>query len=255
MMVDSAGDESAIVEVSGVSKFFERVRALQAVSLSVRTGECLGLVGDNGAGKTTLVRIMGGRLIPDVGEIRTQGVRMTDWSVRDARRVGIATVAQDLDLCNELDVPSNVFLNAETSKWRLGPMGWMDSRRMTKDTGLLLEGIGASVPYTSAQVERLSGGQRQAIAIARALRGSPNLVLMDEPTASLGIRQANTVLDAIRRMIDSGIGVVLISHNLDHVLRVSDRLVAMFQGSITLDKPAGSLPRETILAAMMGHRE
>jgi ABC-type sugar transport system ATPase subunit len=255
MMVDSANSRSTIIEVSGISKFFERVRALQGVSLSVNTGECLGLVGDNGAGKTTLLRIMNGQLTPDIGEIQVHGARMNEWSVRDAHQMGIATVAQSLDLCDELDVPSNVFLNAEIPKWRVGPIGWMDRRQIGKEAGALLDSIGASVPHSATKVERLSGGQRQAIAIARSLRGDPRLVLMDEPTAALGIRQARTILTSIRRMVDRGIGVVIISHNLDHVLSVSDRLVTMFQGAITLDEPAGAIRRESILAAMMGHRE
>lgn len=254
MMVDSANSRSTIIEVSGISKFYERVRALHGASLAVKTGECLGLVGDNGAGKTTLLRIMNGELAPDIGEIRVHGEPMKGWSVRAAREVGIATVAQNLDLCDELDVPGNVFLNAEIPKWRLGPIGWMDRRRIANETKDLLESIGAFVPHSSNKVERLSGGQRQAIAIARSLRGNPRLVLMDEPTAALGIRQANTILASIRRMVENGIGVVIISHNLDHVLSVSDRLVTMFQGAITLDEEATSIPRERILAAMMGHR-
>jgi simple sugar transport system ATP-binding protein/D-xylose transport system ATP-binding protein len=115
--------------------------------------------------------------------------------------------------------------------------------------------MGASVPHSATKVERLSGGQRQAIAIARSLRGDPRLVLMDEPTAALGIRQANTILASIRRMVERGIGVVIISHNLDHVLNVSDRLVTMFQGRITLDEPASAIRRDKLLAAMMGHKE
>ena len=251
----NARGSDPVLEVDGVSKYFERVRAVREVSLSIRPGECLGLVGDNGAGKTTLIRILSGQLAPDIGEVRVRGIPMADWSVITARREGITTVAQDLDLCDELDVPSNVFLNSEMHKWRVGPIGWVDRESMVDETNRLLQEIGASVPNTSTRVERLSGGQRQAIAIARALRGRPQLVLMDEPTAALGVRQATTTLAGIRRMIDKGIGVVFISHNLDQVLGVCDRLVAMFQGKVTLDEPVASLPRERIHAAMMGRGE
>lgn len=254
MMGAPSNEGAPIMEVRGVTKYFEHVRAVRDVDLAIRAGECLGLVGDNGAGKTTLIRILSGQLVPDRGELRIRGTLMEGWSVLTARAHGIATVAQDLALCDDLDVSGNVFLNAELLKWRLGPLGWMDRTRMAAASSRLLEEVGASVPNVSSTTELLSGGQRQAIAIARALRGYPALLLLDEPTAALGVRQSQIVLASIRNLVDDGIGVILISHNLEHVLSVADRVVAMFQGTLTLDAKASAVPRETVLSAMMGSR-
>lgn len=245
-----AGDPH--LSLIGVSKYFGRVRALRDISLSFREGECVGLVGDNGAGKSTLVRILGGQYRPDIGTLALEGQPLDHWSTAAAQRTGIASVPQDLKLCDELDVGSNIFLNDEMTKWRLGPFGWIDKRGMAEESNRLLGLLGASIPASSTRVERLSGGQRQAIAIARALRSSPRLLLLDEPTAALGVKQSHAVLETIRRLSSQGIGVILISHNIEQVLDVCDRLVCLFQGSLMLDAPVTSLDRQQILAAMMG---
>ena len=243
---------SPYLEVSGVSKYFGRVRALVDIDLSFREGECVGLVGDNGAGKSTLVRILGGQYQPDVGSVLVEGLATEHWSAAASQRAGITSVSQDLNLCDELDLPGNVFLNDELTKWRIGRIGWIDKRRMATESIRLLESLGAAIPSSSTRVERLSGGQRQAIAIARALRKSPRVLLLDEPTAALGVRQSAAVLDTVRRLSANGIGVVLISHNIEQVMSVCDRLVCLFQGRLMLDATLDSLSRDRIVAAMMG---
>ncbi len=247
-----SGGGGPYFDVINVSKYFGRIRALRDVDVSFREGECVGLVGDNGAGKSTLVRILGGQYTPDVGSIYVDGVAAEHWSVANAQRAGVTSVAQDLNLCDEFDASANVFLNDELTRWQIGRLGWIDKAGMTKKSFQLLESFGASIPSWWTKVERLSGGQRQAIAIARALRNQPRILLLDEPTAALGIRQSSAVLSAVRRLADQGIGVVLISHNIEQVLSVCDRLVCLFQGRLTLDSPVSDLNRDQIVAAMMG---
>jgi simple sugar transport system ATP-binding protein len=220
-----------VLEARNVSKSYGAVRALRDVSLALRAGEVLGLVGDNGAGKTTLVRCIAGMHRPDDGEIHVDGEARTALTPERARELGIETVHQNLSLVDTLDVMHNFFLNREVvGGGPVGrPIGWLNKRAMYRTTREKLEALGLRVdPRTP--VASLSGGQRQMIAVARAITWGSHIVIMDEPAAALGVRQSMQVLSFIRMLSDRGIAVVFISHNMQHVLQVTDRIVVLRHG-------------------------
>jgi D-xylose transport system ATP-binding protein len=242
-----------VFSARGVSKRFGPVRALQDVDFDIYPGEVVALVGDNGAGKSTLIKAIAGIYKPDAGRFFFDGHEVRISSPNDAKRLGIATVYQDLALCDNLDVVANIFLGHEETADGPGTMpGELDEIGMETDTRELIKHLAVTITNARAKVGSLSGGQRQQVAIARSLLGEPRVVLLDEPTAALGVRQTRQVLALVRRLRDQGHGVVVISHNLDNVFAVSDRIVVLRLGRLAGNFDARTTSREEIVAAITG---
>ncbi len=243
-----------VLEVRDVSKSFGGVQALRDVSFQLYRGEALALLGDNGAGKSTLVKCIAGNHPPDSGTIIVDGVQRALSSPHDARMLGIETVYQDLLLIDTLDVAANLFLNRE--RLRSGLPGllwrWVDTRRMYRETEEILASLGIQVPSIRQPVERLSGGQRQAIAIGRAVAWGRHIVLMDEPAAALGVEQSALVLKLIRQLTDQGAAVLLITHNMEHVLRVTDRAMVLRHGRKVAELRTAEVTGEQLVGYITG---
>lgn len=238
-----------ILELSGISKTFGAVRALSEVDFHVGAGEVVALLGDNGAGKSTLVKVISGAHPADSGGVMTwDGTPVTIGTPADAQRLGIATIYQDLALCDNLDIVGNLFLGNE----RLHFPGTLDEVEMERRAVELLDSLSVSIPSLRVPVAALSGGQRQIIAIARSLLGQPRVVMLDEPTAALGVAQTAQVLDLIERLRDQGLGVVLISHNMADVRAVADRAMVLRLGRDAGDFPTAETSYEEIVAAITG---
>ena len=234
---------TALLALSGISKHFGAIQALLDVSLSLRAGEVVGLMGDNGAGKSTLVKIVAGNYPPSGGTMEMLGRRVAFHKPADARAQGIEIVYQDLALCDNLTAAANVYLGRELTTG-FGPFRILNSRAMYQRAGELFAEL-KSETRPRDLVRRMSGGQRQAVAIARTRLSEPKLVLMDEPTAAISVRQVAEVLNLIRRLRDHGITVVLISHRMPDVFAVSDRIVVLRRGEKVADKPiSASSPQE-----------
>jgi simple sugar transport system ATP-binding protein len=232
-----------ILEVRSISKNFGAIQALTGVSFAIDAGEVVGLMGDNGAGKSTLVKIIAGNFPPSTGHILIRGEARDLRSPLDARREGIEIVYQDLALCDNLTAAANVFLGRELVR-RVAGFPVLDHRAMAARAAKLFAEL-KSETRPRDLVRHMSGGQRQAVAIARTRLTDPKIVLMDEPTAAISVRQVAEVLDQIRRLRDHGIAVVLISHRMPDVFAVSDRIVILRRGRLVADKPAGhSSPQE-----------
>ncbi|MFE6186795.1 ATP-binding cassette domain-containing protein [Streptomyces sp. NPDC056465] len=239
-------DGSVVLSLRGVSKPFGAVAALSGVDLDVAAGEVVAVVGDNGAGKSTLVKILSGVHTPDAGTIAFHGEEVAFDSPGAAHALGIATVHQDLALCENLDVKANLFLGQELRPWML------DDVAMEKRSWELLRELGARVPSLDLPVAALSGGQRQTVAIARALLGRPEVVLLDEPTAALGVAQTAEVLDLIERLKGNGLGTVMISHNMEDVRAVADRVAVLRLGRNNGVFDAREVSYEEVVAAITG---
>jgi ABC-type sugar transport system ATPase subunit len=217
-----------------VAKRFGPVTALRNIDLTLQHGEVLGLLGDNGAGKSTLIKILSGYYKPDAGQIYLDGEPVEISSVVHARSLGIDTVYQDLALVDELSVFHNVFLNREI----VHPIPLLNNRAMRKRAAEAINDIGVDIPSVKAPVARLSGGQRQAIAIARSVHSDARILLLDEPLAAMGVREGALVLDLIRRLREAGeVSIVMILHNYVHVFQACDRVNLINDGEIVLDKP------------------
>jgi D-xylose transport system ATP-binding protein len=223
-MTDTASDRKAVLSLRGISKNFGAVSALTEVELDIYPGEIVALVGDNGAGKSTLVKILAGVFQQTSGTISFDGHPVTLPSPSAALKLGIATVFQDLALCENLDVVANIFLGRELSPLQLDEVA-MELRAWT-----LLNELSARIPSVREPVASLSGGQRQTVAIARSLLLEPRVILLDEPTAALGVAQTAEVLNLIERVAERGFGVVMISHNMEDVRAVADRIVVLRLG-------------------------
>jgi len=241
-----------VLSLKGVSKSFGPVQALSEVDFKVDHGEVVALVGDNGAGKSTLVKTIAGIHPADGGTISFEGKEVTITSPTDAVSLGIATVYQDLALCDNLDVVENLFLGREEkADGPAGVAGVLDEVGMEKQTGELLENLAVTITDVRNEVGTMSGGQRQQVAIARSLLGEPKLVMLDEPTAALGVRQTAMVLTLIKTLRERGYGVLVISHNLADVFEVADRIFVL-----RLGKKAGEFGRDAsqdqVVAAITG---
>jgi D-xylose transport system ATP-binding protein len=244
---------AALLEIDSVSKRFGPVQALDRVDLAVEEGEVVGLVGDNGAGKSTLVKAIAGIHRADAGSIRFEGREASITKPQDATELGIATVYQDLALCDNLDVVANIFLGREEISPGPGEVSrQLDEARMEQQAGELLSGLAVTIPSLRTEVGTLSGGQRQQVAVARSLLGEPKVVLLDEPTAALGVPQTKQVLELIRRLRERGLGVVVISHNLANVFEVADRIVVLRLGKVAGSYDAKSTSEEEVVAAITG---
>jgi simple sugar transport system ATP-binding protein len=218
-----------LLELRGIEKRFGAISALQGVDLRLEAGEVLGLLGDNGAGKSTLMKVVSGAYRPDKGEYWLDGERVSFRSPQDARSRQLEMVYQDLALCDTLDVAQNIFLGREPKKTLAG-LSFIDHHTLHEEAERVLERLHINVPSTRVKVKHLSGGQRQAIAIGRALTFAPKVLILDEPTAALAVKEVGEVLDLIRKLRDEGVGVILISHRLQDVMAVSDRIMVMYEG-------------------------
>lgn len=215
-------------------------------------GEIIALVGDNGAGKSTLVKILSGIYQPDEGSIWLGETEVRHLDPGRAREFGIETVYQQLYLCDNLGAAANVMLGREPVRTRFGPLRFIDNKRSIREAGKHIAELGIELDNMIAPVRRLSGGQRQAIAIARATVNAHRLIQFDEPTAALGVRQTRATLDLIQRVAARGVAVIVISHNLDDVFAVASRIVALRLGGICLNTPVGQTTREQVVACMTG---
>ncbi|HJP74896.1 MAG TPA: ATP-binding cassette domain-containing protein [Pseudonocardiaceae bacterium] len=240
-----------LLEVSGLDKNFGAVRALSGASLTLARGEITALVGDNGAGKSTLVRCITGVHRPDGGTIRFNGAEVHFHAPEDARALGIETVYQDLALIEDLTVWQNLFLNREITRG-IGPVRLLDKRAMIASAEKTLSRLAVNVPSVRSTVRRMSGGQRQSIAISRAISWGSTLVIMDEPTAALGVRETRAVEDLIRRLREEGITVLLISHDFDQVMRLSDQVWVLRQGTVAGGRRTTATTGEQIVAMITG---
>jgi ABC-type sugar transport system ATPase subunit len=227
------GDTRArpLLEARAINKWFGPVRALADVDFAAYPGEIVALIGDNGAGKSTLINILTGVLQPDDGEVVFQGQRVHFSSPHDARAMGIETVYQDLAIAPHLDAVANIYLGREERQSGvLGKLGFLDNRRMRRETASQLGRLRVNIPNPERRLFTLSGGQRQGVAVARAVMWASKVVIMDEPTAALGVAQTQMVLDLMREVRKSGIPVVFISHNMPHVFEVADRIAVLRLG-------------------------
>ncbi len=246
-----------VVEMRGIRKHFGAVQALRGVDLTLNRHEVLGLMGDNAAGKSTLMKVLSGAYIPNGGGIYIEGHEVHFSSPMDARRMGIEMVYQDYALANNLDVAANVFLGREIVRFKVGPFGVMDYPTMERETKNLINRLRIDIPSVKQRVERLSGGQRQAVAIARATAFDAKVIIMDEPTAALSVAAIDKVLALIKQLREQGSSIIMISHRLEDIYRVADRMIVLRQGLKVCDTPIqGSLQefRENTVAYMIGAR-
>jgi simple sugar transport system ATP-binding protein len=243
----------ALLELENVTKEFGAITALQKVSFSIEPGETVGLMGDNGAGKSTLVKIISGIFAPTSGQLHFEGSRAYIHSPGEARRLGIETVYQDLALSDNLTASANIFLGRELF-WRLGPLRFLDHRAMNARAAELFDEL-KSETRADDLVRKMSGGQRQAVAIARTRLADARLILMDEPTAAISVRQVAEVLNLIRRLKEAGIAVILISHRMPDVFSVCDRVIVMRRGSKVADKKIAQSSPEEVTALITGAKE
>jgi len=245
--------EGALLAGRGVTKSFGHVHALRGVDFEVPPASITGLVGDNGAGKSTLIGILSGVLQPDGGSILLEGQPITLSDPQAAREHGIETVFQDLALAPDLEPAMNIYLGREIVRpGVLGRLAFIDRRAMRRQTSERLSQLGIDLPRLNRPVSYLSGGQRQAVAIARALIWARRILLLDEPTAALGVRQSRQVHDVIRRVRDQGMTVVLISHNIADVMALTDRIIAMRLGRVEAEFETARTSGDEVVAAITG---
>jgi simple sugar transport system ATP-binding protein len=240
----------SLLELDEITKSFGAIHALQGVSLTVASGEAVGLMGDNGAGKSTLMKIIAGNFAPTSGKIRIEGRDVHFHKPIDARQSGIEIVYQDLALCDNLSAAANVFLGREMKK-SFGPIRYLDYKSMYKRAGELFAEL-KSETRPRDLVKQMSGGQRQAVAIARTRLSDPKLVLMDEPTAAISVRQVAEVLNLIRRLKDTGHAVILVSHRMPDVFDVCDRVAVLRRGSKVADKRIDETTPEEVTGLITG---
>lgn len=238
-----------VLEVHDLTKSYGAVRAARGISFELYPGEVLGLLGDNGAGKSTVVGCLAGSQRPDGGRILIEGAEVSIGSPQEARGHGIETVFQDLALVDSLDVTTNMFLNREILRprpWRW--LRWMDRRAMRSQTQEILDRLHINITSVRQPMSQLSGGQRQSVAVGRAVAWGRRIVLLDEPAAALGVEQTALVLDLIRRLRSENVGVLLISHNMHDVLEVCDRVVVLRHGLkvAQIDDLSGVTPRQLV---------
>jgi simple sugar transport system ATP-binding protein len=245
------GQKPRLLEARGISKFFGAVTALDNVNFHLAHGEVLGVVGDNGAGKSTLMKILSGLFQPSQGEIVFEGRPVRFGSPRDAHAVGIEMVYQDLALAGNMPIFENIYLGREPGRRRFG-MTIVDHKESRRRASEHLDRLHIHVKSVEQNVEDLSGGQRQAVAIARATAFDARVVIMDEPTAALAIKEVGKVLDLIKSLKQHGVSVILISHRLDDVFYVCDRVMALFHGRNFADSPLADTSRNEVIGWIMG---
>jgi ABC-type sugar transport system ATPase subunit len=247
------GERKVVLEVRGARKSFGYVRALRGVDLALHEGEILALLGDNGAGKSTLIKALSGVHALDEGEILVDGVHAPIKSPADARGLGIETVYQDLAVFDNLDVSANFFAGREPTRpsW-LGVLGLLRERQMDDAWKERAEALGISIPNPRQMIGLMSGGQRQAVAVARAIAFAGRVVILDEPTAALGLRESAQVLDLVRKLPEHGVSVLLISHNMEHVQQVAHRAVVLRQGQLAGEAVPSPDTQELLVQLIVG---
>jgi simple sugar transport system ATP-binding protein len=252
-----------LIEVQNVAKNFGRIEALRKVSFSLGKAEVLGLLGDNGAGKSTMIKILTGLFPPDKGVIRWEGEPVHFHSPRDAYSAGVATVYQDLAIVDLMAIYRNVFLGREKSVTKgFGPFRWLDRKRAHVEARKAIADIGIEIRDPDEPLARMSGGERQSIAIARAAYFNPKLLILDEPTSALSLRQTSRVLKSVEEARNKGISIIFITHNVHHVYPVADRFVILWHGESIAEFPRGHHTKEEVselivegkpLAEKLGH--
>ncbi|MFK7993532.1 MAG: ATP-binding cassette domain-containing protein [Granulosicoccus sp.] len=235
------------IAIKGIRKSFGSVEALRGVDLTLMPGECLGLVGDNAAGKSTLSKVISGTYLADSGTLAIDGETVRFKGPADARARQIEMVYQDLSLCNHIDVVGNLFLGRELVR---GP--FLDRKRMLEESRHMLDSLEIRIPRLGARVEQLSGGQRQAIAIARAASFEPKVLIMDEPTSALAVAEVEAVLGLINRVKSRGVSVILITHRLQDLFRVCDRIAVMYEGTKVAERAIANTHLEELVRLIVG---
>ncbi len=242
-----------VVETKRLSRYFKGVVALNEVSVSISPGEVVGLVGDNGAGKSTLVKILAGDLEPSAGQVLVDGEEVHFRHPRDAIEKQIETIYQDLALCENLDIMENVFLGHES--YRNPLLRLLDRRRMYRETSQLLDELAIRVPSTRELVMNLSGGQRQATALARVAKAGARLIILDEPTAALGVNETRNLLDLVMRFKEQGKTIIIISHEMRDVFEVTDRIIVLKRGELVADKLTSETDPDEIVRYIIRGRD
>lgn len=249
-------NDRSIIEMQGIQKSFGAVHALRGVDLILHHKEVLGLVGDNAAGKSTLMKVLSGAYMPDRGEILIEGEKAHIAGPEDARRLGIEMVYQDFALANNLDVASNVFLGREIVRLNLGLLKVMNKRRMEQEALRLMDRLRIQIASVRLKVENLSGGQRQAVAIGRVTAFDAKVIIMDEPTAALSVAAIGNVLDLIHELREQGASIIVISHRLEDIFEIGDRVIVLRHGRKVGDLPVAGASlaelRERVVARMVG---
>jgi simple sugar transport system ATP-binding protein len=235
-----------IIAVRDLHKWYSGVHALKGVSLDIRRGEALGLVGDNGAGKSTLISILSGLHHADEGEVLVDGRPVSIRNPRDAMNLGIETIYQYNSMVPVMSIARNMFIGREPLKWSLGGLGWLDQTRMRESSVSAIADVDLHLRSPDALVGELSGGQRQGVAIARAMHFKSKVMILDEPTNHLSVKETAKVIGFVRSLRDQGVTALFISHNLQHVFACCDRVVAMALGRIVLDKRVGETSIEEV---------
>ena len=244
---------SVILEARNISKYFGTITALDNVQLTARQGECLGVVGDNGAGKSTLMKVLSGLYKPSSGSLFFNGTEKTLESPRDSQKLGLEMVYQDLALAGNLPIGENIFLGREPIK-NYGFVKLLDYKKIKESSEAHLDKLKIHVKSSEQKVEELSGGQRQAIAIARATAFNSKIVIMDEPTAALAIKEVSKVLDLINNLKKIGVSVIIISHRMDDIFAVCDRVMALFQGTNFAESKLSETSRDEVIGWIMGKK-
>ena len=239
-------DDAPLVRMEGISKNFGGLRALKNVDVELRAGEVMGILGHNGAGKSTLIKILAGAEQADAGRIFIRGEEVEISNPNDARDHGIETIYQELALCGNLDAPANLFMGRETERF-----GVLDKRYMHKETGAILDKLGIRIASLDVEVEKLSGGQRQSIAIGRAVYFDARILIMDEPTAALGMEETRLVIDLIQELKQSGIGIFWISHDIHDVYEFTDRISILKGGSNVVTCPTTACTQDEIVSMII----
>lgn len=241
------------VRMRGICKRYGTIQSLDGVDLDLRAGEVLGLVGDNGAGKSTLSKVLSGAVVPDEGSIEIDGEPVRFESPADARRAHVEMAYQDLSLCDTVDVAGNLFLGREPLRRLLG-LPFLNRTAMHAEAARMLDGLGIRIADTRLKVENLSGGQRQSIAIGRAVAFDPSVLILDEPTAALAVAEVEAVLALIRRVSENGVSVILITHRLQDLFLVCDRIMVMYEGRKVAERAAGETSIEEIVNLIVGRK-
>ena len=245
---------SAALSLRQIRKSYGAVEALKGVDLDVPQGKVMAICGDNGAGKSTLIRIISGAQEPSGGELSLDGKKVVFASPHDALVQGIATIYQDLALAPRLSIWENIFMGAELVR-RVGLFSVLDKRRMAQDARGYLQRLSVPIDDMDRPVERMSGGQRQAVAIARALRWDARVVIMDEPTAALGVKETALVLNLVRKLREEGRTVILISHNMADVVALADRVAILKSGAKVIERDVAGLDADALAHMVMTGRE